>query len=278
MTKIIQKNYKVISDKIDKKIVLLSDLHYSSNKDSDLLNEIIENIKTIGNIDYICIAGDFLDQSKIKDEDVLLGWFNELTKIAKNIIISLGNHDVTGNKKKHEYYFNQKLIYELNKNKKIHVLDNSCYVDGKIRFIGITLPHDYYYSFKENNNYFIRYINNVFKKEYSDKYNILLCHSPYSVINDDVQKRVKLFSNINLAMSGHTHGGLVPYCLRNLLKGKGIISPHYQLFPKYSYGIVKGLKFDTIISSGIQKLHFNKPMNKLNRCFYREITIINIGK
>ncbi len=267
--------YTVLSDNINAKIILISDLHYSNKNDMVVLNSILNDIKNIDKIDYICIAGDFLDQANISDEILLINWYNQLSSIAP-IIISLGNHDVVIRNKKTSYYFNQKLIYDLKQNKNIHILDNECYVDGKIRFIGITPPYDYYYKYKENNNYFIRYINNIFKKPYQDKYNILLSHSPTSIVNDQVQKRVKLFTNIQLAFSGHMHGGLVPDRWQKYFKGVGLISPCKKLFPKNSYGMINGINFNTIISTGIQKIHFTGRLKKTNDYFNREIAIIDI--
>ena len=88
--KIINKFYN-INNKLDKNIVLISDIHYQDKKDIKVLNNILNNIKTI-KPDYVCIPGDITHKTFIKDENELLEWFKEISKISK-VIISLGNHE-----------------------------------------------------------------------------------------------------------------------------------------------------------------------------------------
>ena len=70
MGKIIKKNYDIES-KINKKIVLLSDIHYYNKKDIKKLNKILKKIQSI-NPDYICISGDLIDEAKSMNEEISL--------------------------------------------------------------------------------------------------------------------------------------------------------------------------------------------------------------
>ena len=62
--KILNKNYN-IDNKLNKNIVLISDLHYQDKKDIKILNNVLDNIKKL-KPDYICIAGDITDKAFIK--------------------------------------------------------------------------------------------------------------------------------------------------------------------------------------------------------------------
>ena len=72
-------------------------------------------------------------------------------------------HELTNDRKEHLYDFNEELYNKIKKIKKVYVLDNEVYTDGNIRFIGLTLPVDFYYKYGENKNYVMRYVNNKFK-------------------------------------------------------------------------------------------------------------------
>ena len=83
--KIVNKIYN-ISNKLNKKIVLISDIHYYSKKDVFRLNNIYNNIKKI-NPNYICITGDTIEKSSVFDLELLIDWLNKLTTICKVFIV-----------------------------------------------------------------------------------------------------------------------------------------------------------------------------------------------
>ncbi len=176
MRKVIIDKYEVNNTKLDKKLLVLSDIHYCSKKDQEVLDLIIDSIK--GNkYDYILIPGDFINNSKIEDEDIFINFLSELALIAP-VIISIGNHDVAlGSHNKKTYWLNEELFAKIKSIKHVHLLDNETYKKDNIRFVGLTLPLDYY-KYHENKNYFKRYTNNIFKSLPKTTYNILLCHSP----------------------------------------------------------------------------------------------------
>ena len=116
-----------------------------------------------------------------------------------------------------------------------------------------------------------------------DKYNILLCHSPVNVLDDEVLEKTKLLSNIDLILSGHMHNGMVPPILEKIWKGNsGIITPSKKLYPKAktTRGIIKKQNKVLIISGGITKLSFSSPeiLHPFNEFYPMNMEIIDIEK
>lgn len=268
--------YQVDTKNIDKRIVLLTDIHYNNKKEKVYLDKVLAVLKKM-EYDYLCISGDLLDRSRVGDEELLLDWLKELAKLSK-VIISIGNHELTNDRKEHTYDFDDSLYRKINRLKNIRVLDNKDYVDGSIRFIGVTLPVDFYYKYRENNNYFMRFVNNKFPAEYKDKYNILLCHSPKSITDIKTFEATKLLGNIQLVLCGHMHAGVTPYFMRRILNGRGLIGPFKQLFPKNAYGHLSLKKTDIIISSGITTASNCNRFSFVDPLFMREITVIDLKK
>lgn len=268
--------YCVENEKFNKRIILLSDIHYYNHREKLYLDKVLIKLKKM-EYDYLCISGDLLDYSRVNDQDLLLEWLSELGKLSK-VIISLGNHDLTNDRKKHIYDFDQDLFDKIRQISNVIVLDNEIYVDGNIRFIGLTLPIDFYYQYKENEIYFIRYVNNIFPKSFDNKYNILLCHSPKSLTNVKTYNMTKLMRNIQLVLCGHMHAGITPIWLRKILKGRGLIGPFKQLFPKNAYGHLELNNTNIIISSGITTASNCNRFSFLDPLFAREITVIDLMK
>ena len=268
--------YCVENEKFNKRIILLSDIHYYNHREKLYLDKVLIKLKKM-EYDYLCISGDLLDYSRVTDQDLLLEWLSELGKLSK-VIISLGNHDLTNDRKKHIYDFDQDLFDKIRQISNVIVLDNEIYVDGNIRFIGLTLPIDFYYQYKENEIYFMRYVNNIFPKSFDNKYNILLCHSPKSLTNVKTYNMTKLMRNIQLVLCGHMHAGITPVWLRKILKGRGLIGPFKQLFPKNAYGHLELNNTNIIISSGITTASNCNRFSFLDPLFAREITVIDLMK
>lgn len=259
--KISNKNYN-ISNNLNKTIILISDLHYKSEKDLERLNSVLNSIKRL-NPNYICIPGDIIDKSSIKDQDLLISWFKELSMISK-VFISIGNHEFYINKKNKEFGLNKEFFNKLESIDNLCVLDNKNIIVDNINFIGITIPINYYSEdYNDNFDECLDKINS--NKKY---YNILLCHSPINICKSQILKE----KNINLVLCGHMHGGVVPKFLRPIFKHMGIISPNRKLFPKYAYGHIKKENTDILITSGIRVL----PYENLNKFFKPEIVKINI--
>lgn len=261
-----------IKASFNKKIVLISDIHYDNKKNLKHLYKVIRHIKKI-KPDYICIAGDFINRTDIKTSDLFISWLSSLALVSE-VIISVGNHDISQFGKKNDCT-NKDLFSKIRKINNVHFLDNEIYKTPDIDFIGLTFPFDYYYTYGENVKYVHECVDDKFVLD-SKKYNILLCHTPYPITQ---LSDVKLFNECNLILSGHMHGGVVPNLFRVLFKSRGIFSPvksSRRFFCKDMYGYIK--EKNLIISSGITKLSDNVRIKFLNRVFDSEVVIINLRK
>ena len=97
---------------------------------------------------------------------------------------------------------------------------------------------------------------NISEKEY----NLLLSHSPNKPIN-------YLNKNIDLILSGHTHGGQV----RIPIIG-GVLAPGQGLFPKYDKGLYKIGNTSLYIDSGLGNSLL--PIRMFNRVQISNIEVL----
>lgn len=264
--KIVNKKYN-LGNKLNKKIVLISDIHYYSKKDIKQLNKVLDNIKQI-NPDYICIAGDTTDNSNVSNINLFIEWLTKLSTISK-VIMVLGNHEYYVDKKNSIYKLNDKYIKEINRIDNLYFLDNNNKVLDNINFIGLTLPIDHYMINGEYIGDFKKYIKNI--KTNEKYYNVLLCHSPINISKEKIINKI----NIDLVLCGHMHGGLIPNVLKPIFKNTGLIDPMMKLFPKNAYGHIKVGNKNVIISSGI-KVISESHFILLKNLFASEVVEINL--
>lgn len=276
MGKIKIKKIKLSNPKLTNKIILISDIHYSSKKDLDKINKVLDKIKTISP-DYICVLGDTCDQAKILDEELLIDWFENLASISK-VIMVYGNHDLT-HYKKHTSYLNEKLFNRIKSINNLELLDNELRCENGICFIGLKFDFDYYYKFGESKTKFINQYNKVVNKLDSNNYNVLLTHSPISITKDGVIKKLNDYKKLDLVLCGHTHGGLMPNILRPIFKTHALVSPNKRrFFVKNYYGNFKIEDINFMISSGITKLSNVSSFSYFDKLFNPEIVEIEISK
>lgn len=272
--------YKVNTNKIgnDKKIVLLSDIHYENDYSEEILDNIFNEIKKISP-SYICIAGDILDQSTVTNLNKLIDFLKKISYFAP-VIVELGNHDTTYMKAYRSWKEkkNQKFIEILNKINNIYLLDNKSIILDNIIFTGITLSYDYYYTYREKEKYLLDEVNLLYKDiNPNDRYSILLCHSPIAVIKAVEDKRFP--RKINLILSGHVHNGITPEWLTKFLNRfnikRGFINPAINFFPNNVRGMITKNNIDIIVSEGVMKLSKSSKLNKL-KLFPIEICEIDL--
>ena len=264
-------NYEIKSE-IDKKIVLISDIHYYSRRDLNKLESIYNKIKTL-NPNYICIAGDFIDEAKVLEEDLFIFFLKKLTKLGK-VVISLGNHDIAIKGKEKTYFYNEDLFNKIKRVKNLYLLDNETKVIDDICFIGLNLGFEYYYENGENSEALISQFN-IIKKNHK-KYNVLLCHSPLVVTQENVIKKLE---GIDLVLCGHTHGGMTPTIFQKYLKNRVFISPDKRkFFLNDAYGYIVKNDINIVISSGVTKLSHTSRIDNLDFLFKPEIVMIELKK
>ncbi len=185
-----ENNYTIYSSSITKplKVVLISDLHIGS---SDItiakFNQMTKKINA-QNADFIIMAGDIIDDASVPYQKLGYG------KLFKNLNAKHGVYATIGN---HETYRGDVNVVETNFRKDgLKVLDNSAefFKDYNLNLVGITDTG------RNNGKPKLAEEFNLQK----DKFNLVVEHNPIRF--DEGSKH-----NIDLQLSGHTHGGQISY-------------------------------------------------------------------
>ena len=269
------------------KICLITDLHFCPEYNLNILDEIKMSVKN-NKPDYICLSGDIMDTYEVvydKCMSTLKEFIKDLSKLGQ-VIVSLGNHDISLIKKKllSEKVYKGNIddvnnwFLELNKLENVYYINNKSLIRNDLCFIGYNPDFEYY--LKEESKDFIRDVDSKLSmtKKY---YNILLCHSPVCVFNPLTLKYSKQITKADLILSGHMHNGLILKCFDH--NGCwGLISPLKKPFPKYARNrAVKKIddkEINLIISGGIIKFSNVNPkiIRKFNCLFPRSIVYIEV--
>ena len=260
-----------IEKDIDARLVHISDLHYFHKKNIMLLDNILERIKKL-EPNYICITGDFLDDD-IKEIDPFLKWLRRLKNISP-VILSVGNHDVGNVHLRTENFFNN--FKKINQIPNVYLLDNQEKRLGRFYFRGVTVSDIGYHETKDGNKIFENELNKIsFSKIDTHYFNVLMIHSPYLAVIPEVWN-LSIFKDSDIILSGHTHGGLTPQWLYELLGNRSLITPKKRILRKYGRGYHP--EYHLIINSAIKKLAHSSRIEWLDRFTSSEITVININK
>lgn len=263
-----------VNGKINKKICLIADIHYNVDYNIKLLDRILNEIR-MTSPDYICVAGDIIDNPLVQYEDCidrLYYFFKKIAECAK-VIISIGNHEVT---QKKEYMYPDKFIATLKSINNVYVLDDGKFIDNGICFIGYT---ELFASYKKERGYekdIINELNNLLADVSKENYNILLSHNPLYITRRAVYMHVSNFDAINLVLCGHTHNGMLP----NFMKTNTVlISPQKNMFVRRARGHFKIKNADVVINGGIIKLSKDTGMlSNLNKFFANNIDYIIVNE
>jgi len=236
----------IYSDKIktSKKILTYSDLHLGF-KDRSNIKEVFTIPELSPSLfDYILIAGDIVHSGKTLENSSMqrkvISRLSRLTGDTKTYV-SIGNHD-----QYERYGFESWAVYgretaidTFNKVPNIEVLDiDKKVVENELEFSAFNSSVYYYLQHYEEPE--------IYEKEYNDTKNkmafnqdyfsILLTHDPKSIYKLSEERGYSFVPNTDLVVTGHMHEGLTPEFLKNK-SGRGIISPNYNLFPEYAYGV-----------------------------------------
>ncbi len=192
---LITKTIEIKNLKKDINIMLISDIHISNLISKEKIQNII-NLANSTEPDIIVLAGDIIDsyENIIKDKVVLLGELN-----AK-----YGTYFVLGN---HEFIFDANKSLEIidRLNNIQPLINESIIIDDNINLIGISDLMGRRVGYLEPD------INKSLKDTNDNLPKILISHQP-NIINE-------LDSNVDLILSGHTHGGQVfPFTILAYLK------------------------------------------------------------
>lgn len=225
------------------RVVVISDLHGKKygRDNKRLLDKISEQ-----NPDAIFVVGDMLD-----DNDAENG-FSKTTKMLNDLLDIAPVYFSYGNQEK-EYSGDilDGFVNTITENG-IIVLDDSfvdCEINGQKIRIGGTMGHAFPFGrtmeeFESSDEY-------IFLKdmEKTDLPTIVLAHMPDTFIFNGAHN---YWSNIDLVVSGHTHGGVV-----RLPFVGGLYAPMQSFFPEYDYGFyMLGEKMQMVITSGLSGYKF----------------------
>lgn len=235
------------------KFVLISDIHSDINK-LEKVYEVIEDIQP----SFITIPGDVIDYvNDFRNEK--LRQILEYEGGRFKTFISIGNHDIVnylsvGNRIKDISIDDFSFFNNLDKSN-ITVFNSTfkgVSLDNNINIYGMELLSEWYRN-NESEELFIKRLNSYFFD--SDKFNILLFHSPYRFL-DKCGKLIDFDQLPDLIVSGHTHGGLTPYILQNIMpNNRGLIGTGRRFLPINCYGIYNNFNSSLIISDGVTKIH-----------------------
>lgn len=203
----------------DIKIVHLSDIHFGHLVSKTFVESVIHRINQL-KADIVLCTGDYVHTSKYKN-DIDIVWPIICKLRAKIGIFSvLGNHDHWADTDRSLYWLNRSGHSIRHKVQKISRGSDSIWIGGA----GDLWEDDLA-------------IDRTFRNVPSNDFKILLAHNP-----DSVDQKFK--TRIDLALSGHTHGGqvIIPFY------GPPIIPVKNK---KYTSGLIKLHDSSLFISKGI---------------------------
>lgn len=201
-------------------LTLISDIHSGPFMDENMMSEYCEVINSLKS-DLIIIPGD-ITNSRYNEVQPFAKSFRDL-KAKYGIYATLGNHD---------YFSNPDYIAEaLTNETPIKMMRNESTfinINGKeLCLLGIEDIRD---SGSNRGDVIINYLDSTLEKteeKYLNLPKILLCHKPY--IFRDIKDK-----NIDLMLSGHTHGGQIVFAkfanlnLSIAATVSDLISGHYK--------------------------------------------------
>ena len=268
----------------DRTVVNMSDIH--SNVVA--LNNIVKLLEEI-KASYIYVPGDTLDSIDNPHNKEIMELLKKVGNISQTFL-SVGNHEMC------------ELSYETGKKEEVESKD---YIDFFIEvakqtdcipmisdFSKIDLADDLsvsaanvpfsYYGKKENLEQYKKLLENVKEKMDENKFNVLLLHSPNSLIqNGKIDRSSDVIRNMNLILCGHNHGGLMPTFVQDILKGhRGLAGPYAKLFQPNAYGVYNEEDTSVLVSNGVTKISATSEAGKingiLNKIYTPEIDVIHM--
>lgn len=240
------KQYTIESEKIPpsfhgKKIAFLSDLH---NRELNRGNEIIFRMLRREQPDYVFAGGDMIVSKLIDGTETAAAFMERLSK-EYDVYCGNGNHEARMLWKQSQYpqagVIYRNYIQKLQKMGVTHLCDETIRIEEGTDCIYLSeleLSEDYYRKFHRQ-PLTESYIEQRLGVCCDDSFHILLAHNP-DYFEDYAHW------GADLTLSGHVHGGI----MRLPFLG-GVISPSYELFPKYDSGLYEIRKKKMIISEGL---------------------------
>lgn len=254
--KLIVEYYEIESNKVPEafdgyRIVFLTDLHCAQFgfKNEELIEKINECAP-----DVILVGGDMVVSKESANEEIPLSLMKELA--AKyQVYYADGNHEMKLARYEEVFGVRYKdYVHSLKECHVHHISNETIVIQSDTGFISLTafdLEKKYYQRFHVPQMP-LSHMESVVGKAPGNIFHILLVHNP-----NYLKTYAKWGSDLVLA--GHFHGGMI-----RIPKLGGVISPQFQIFPKYDAGEFHEGGTTMILSRGLGnhsiKLRlFNKP-------------------
>lgn len=219
-------------------LAVLADLHaHVYGKDNDILLESIRELKP----DLILIAGDLIVSRYPKTYEISYRFLRELVKIAP-VYFSNGNHESRVSRvqvvQTEAFLEYEKKVSRLG----VHILNNESEIvqvgEEQICISGLEIPLGCYGKGKYE-PLKMEFIEEALGEAENRHLQILLAHNPRFAQD-------YAWWGADLTFCGHNHGGLVR------IPGIGsLISPQYELFPKYDAGEYDIIGKKVYVSKGL---------------------------
>lgn len=233
------KQYTIQSNKVTDKIriAFLSDLHLTEHgaANENLIRE-IDQLEP----DLILIGGDMV----IGREDCTTAVAEELlTKLTRKYLVwyGLGNHEQRLKEKEDRFGDTYEWYRRRLASMGVQILDNTYQnIDIKgnaLSIYGLSLPLDYFKRFVRK-KLPLEEIEELLGKPVENRFCLLLAHHPRYA-------ETYFEWGADMVLSGHIHGGVMR------LGKQPVISPDFQLFPKYGYGKFEKNDQCLLISGGL---------------------------
>ena len=268
----------------DRTVVNMSDIH--SNVVA--LNNIVKLLEEI-KASYIYVPGDTLDSIDNQHNKEIMELLKKVGNISQTFI-SVGNHEMcelsysTGKKEEVESKGYIDFFFDVAKNTNcIPMISDFSKIDlaDDLSVSAANVPFSYYGK-KENLEQYKKLLENVKEKMDENKFNVLLLHSPNSLIqNGKIDRSSDVIRNMNLILCGHNHGGLMPTFAQDILKGhRGLAGPYAKLFQPNAYGVYNEEDTSVLVSNGVTKISATSEAGKingiLNKIYTPEIDVIHM--
>ena len=238
--------YDIKTNKLNDKykVALISDSHMGTTFNADKFNDYLKEIEK-NNPDILLIAGDFVDDGTTKADMIKACEYLGQVKTKYGVYFAHGNHD-KGYYAEKRGYSSADLEEELTKNNVKVLKDENILINNEIYILGR----------KDAEVRNRMSAQDLVKDLDKSKYTIDINHQPTDYDNESK-------SNIDLVVSGHTHGGqFIPL---------GLLSPYVSENDNiYGYKKINNTNF--IVTSGISDWEL-----KLKTGCISEYVLININ-